>query len=413
MNGKFGLLGEKLSHSFSPIIHAELGDYEYRIYEKKPSELETFLKYGDFQGLNVTIPYKKEVIKYCCDLSETARAVGNVNTIVRLSNGSLYGDNTDHFGFAYLLRNAGINPSEGKTVLLGSGGSSLTVQSVIAGLAAKDIVVISRNGVQNYTNLHNHNDATILINTTPVGMYPNNGLSPLESLAFFPKCQTVIDLIYNPSRTELLLQAEELGIKNTNGLVMLVAQAKKSAELFTGMPIPDKKIESITSKIAKMTQNVVLIGMPGSGKTSIGSVLAKRLDRRFVDTDDWVEKNAGKPISAIFTQDGERVFRSLERDALKALCKEHSLVIATGGGVVTQAKNYRIIRQNSVIVFLDRSITQLPVSGRPLSEREGVDVLATARMPLYEKWSDFVITVCGVEPTAENIHKKLFGGVLP
>jgi len=408
----YGLLGEKLSHSFSPIIHAELGDYEYHIYEKKVDEVETFLRFGDFQGLNVTIPYKKLVTKYCHSLSEDARAVGNVNTITRLSDGSLYGCNTDYFGFAYLIRNMGINPAEGKTVILGSGGSSLTVQSVFSGLGAKKVVVVSRNGDQNYHNLQNHDDATILINATPVGMFPNNGLSPLSNLAFFPKCKAVIDLIYNPARTELLLQAEEQGIKNANGLIMLVAQAKKSAEIFTGIPIPDEKIELITSKIIKLTQNVVLIGMPGCGKTSIGSVLAKRLQRRFVDTDDWVEKKSGKPIPTIITEDGENVFRSLEEDALKALCKEHSLVIATGGGVVTQPKNYRIIRQNGVIVFLNRSISQLPELGRPLSERDGVDVLAAARMPLYEKWGDFTIAVCGIEQTAKEIQKQLFGGML-
>ena len=413
MNGKFGLLGEKLSHSFSPIIHAEFGDYEYHIYEKKLDELETFLKFEDFQGLNVTTPYKKAVIKYCSELSETARAVGNVNTIIRLSNGSLYGDNTDHFGFVYLLRNSGIDPAEGKTVILGNGGSSLTVQSAISGLGSKDVVFVSRNGVHNYNNLQNHDDATILINTTPVGMYPNNGLSPLASLAFFPKCRAVIDLIYNPSRTELLLQAEEQGIENTNGLIMLVAQAKKSAEIFMGMPIPNEKIEFITSKIAKMTQNIVLIGMPGCGKTSIGSALAKRLGRRFADTDDCVEQVAGKSIQAIFIQDGENTFRSLEKDALKTLCKEHSLVIATGGGIVTQPENYRIIRQNSVVVFLDRSVTQLPKSGRPLTERDGINALAAVRMPLYEKWSDFAISVRGIQETVRNIQKQLFGGELP
>ena len=247
---RFGLLGERLAHSFSPFIHAELGDYEYRLYEKKPDELDDFFRYGNFDGLNVTIPYKKDVIRYCRSLSETARINGSVNTITRFADGSLYGDNTDYFGFAYLLKKAGLNCFEGKTIVLGSGGSSLTVQAVLKDMNAPEVIIISRNGTDNYENIWKHSDAQIIINTTPVGMYPNSGCSPIKDFGIFKRCRAVVDLIYNPARTELLMQAEERGILCANGLAMLVAQAKKSAEYFTNSPIDDEKIEAIISNAA-------------------------------------------------------------------------------------------------------------------------------------------------------------------
>ena len=400
---RFGLLGEHLSHSFSPVIHAELGDYEYLLYEKKPDGLDSFLRYGDFDGLNVTIPYKKSVAEYCSNLSGTARAIGSVNTLTRLSDGSLYGDNTDFFGFEYLLKKANVNPVDGKTIILGSGGSSLTVQAVLRHLGAKESVVISRNGTDNYDNIINHRDAIMIINTTPVGMYPNTGVSPIADLDIFQKCLAVIDLVYNPARTELLLQAEARGIFCANGLAMLVAQAKKSAEKFIRADIPDEKIEAIALKIASQTRNIVLIGMPGCGKTSIGSELAKKMNRDFADTDDLITETAGKGIPAIIAQDGEDVFRNFETDALRALCKRSGLVIATGGGIVTQPENRNIIRQNGTIVYLDRDIDQLPISGRPLSEDKGVHALAAIRLPLYSQWSDYTFPVRGVAQTAEDI----------
>ena len=404
---RFGLLGENLSHSFSPLIHAELGNYEYRLYEKKPEELDAFLRQGDFDGLNVTIPYKKSVIPFCGDLSETALATGSVNTITRMPNGSLYGDNTDCYGFSRLLQKTGVNPAGGKTVVLGSGGSSLAVQAVLRDRGAKEIVVVSRHGKVTYENIGNHSDAILLVNTTPVGMYPDNGVSPLPDPGIFRQCRAVIDLIYNPARTELLLKAEERGILAVNGLAMLVAQAKKAAELFTGKPIPDNVIETIASKIARLTLNIVLIGMPGCGKTSIGTALAKKMGRVFADTDAWAAETAGKPIPAIIAEDGEDKFRRLETDALKALCKQSGLVIATGGGVVTRPGNRHIIRQNGITVFLDRDITQLSVSGRPLSERDGTAALAAERLPLYSQWSDYTAVVHGVEQTASDIRKLL------
>ena len=401
--GRFGLLGEKLAHSFSPFIHAELCDYEYQLYEKKPDELDSFFKRVGFDGINVTIPYKKAVIPYCRSLSETARVIGSVNTIVRRPDGTLHGDNTDFYGLAYLFKRAGVGFSCGKTIILGSGGSSLTAQAVLRDMNVPEVVVISRSGADNYENIYKHYDATGIINTTPVGMYPNNGFSPIDDLKNFGNCRAVIDLIYNPARTELLLQAEELGIANQNGLAMLVAQAKKSAECFTNNLIDDSKIEEIIAKIDSKTRNIVLIGMPGCGKTSIGRALAGKTGRQFVDTDDWIVEASGKPIPDIFAQDGEDVFRKIETDALKALCKQSGLIIATGGGVVTRPENKNIIRQNGVVVYLDRDINELPISDRPVSMRDGVNALATVRLPLYEQWSDYKLSVGDVEQTAAEL----------
>ena len=408
---RFGLLGERLSHSYSPLIHAELGSYEYKLYEKQPEELGSFLQHGDFDGINVTIPYKTAVIPFCAELSETARAVGSVNTMIRLPDGSLHGDSTDYFGFLYLIKKTGVDPASGKTIILGSGGSSLAVQAVLRDLNAKDIVVVSRSGRENYENIGRHSDAILIVNTTPVGMYPNNGASPISDLGVFKSCQAVVDLIYNPLQTELLLQAEQRKLTAVGGLAMLVAQAKKASEQFICSSIPDEKIETIVSKIFRLTTNIVLIGMPGCGKSSIGAELARMMGREFADTDEWVVKTAGKPIPAIFADDGEEAFRKIENDALTALCKRSGLVIATGGGIVKRQENRKFIKQNGIIVFLDRDIDELPTSGRPLSEKNGVAALAAARLPLYSQWSDFTVPVRGARQTATDIFEQFSRGV--
>jgi shikimate dehydrogenase len=400
-----GLLGEKLSHSFSPQIHAELSAYEYRLYEKKPEEVESFLRYGGFDGLNVTIPYKKTVIPFCEELSGTARLTGSVNTIIRRADGSLYGHTSDFFGFSYLLDKAEVNPVDGKTLVLGSGGSSLIVQAVLRDKGAKEIIVISRTGSDNYENLEKHRDAKWLINTTPVGMYPNSGISPIPDLGIFSGCKGVVDLIYNPSRTELIQQAQETGIMAINGLAMLVAQAKNSSELFMDTKIPDDVIDRITAKIEYQYRNIVLIGMPGCGKTSIGTFLAKKTGREFVDIDEYIAKTAGKSVPNIIIEDGEDAFRTKETHALQTICKENGLVIATGGGVVTRHENRRIIRQNGIVIFLYRDIAKLPVTGRPLSQRDGIESLAAVRLPLYKQWSDKAVTVHGIEETSADIEK--------
>jgi shikimate dehydrogenase len=405
MKWHFGLLGEKLSHSFSPQIHAELADYEYRLYEKKPEEVEDFLRNGNFDGLNVTIPYKKTVIPFCAELSETARLTGSVNTIIRRSDGSLYGDNTDFFGVSYLMDRANMNPAEGKTLVLGSGGSSVTVQAVLKSRNSPETVVISRTGENNYENLEKHRDAKWIINTTPVGMYPNNGVSPIPDLKIFSECRGIIDLIYNPAHTELLLQAQDAGISAFNGLKMLVAQAKKAAEYFTDTVIADDEIERIVSKITRQSLNIVLIGMPGCGKTSVGIAMAKKMRREFIDTDELITQAAGKPIPEIFAEDGEDKFRTLETSVLQTVCKQSGKVIATGGGVVTRGENRHIICQNGIVVFRERDISLLPVNGRPVSQRDGIETLAAARLPFYRAWSEYTAQGENIEQTAADIQK--------
>jgi len=402
--GGFGLLGKHLSHSYSPLIHKELGDYKYDLYEKNPDEVLDFLRHGEYEGLNVTIPYKKTVIPFCTELSEAAKAIGSVNTITRLTDGSLYGDNTDYFGFSYLLGKSGADLSNGKALILGSGGSSLTAQAVLRDLSKMEVIVVSRSGADNYENIDKHKNAVMIVNTTPVGMYPDNGVSPIKDLKLFRNCKTIIDMIYNPLRTELLLQADDLGISCINGLAMLSAQAKRAAELFTHSLITDDMIETITQKISAKTRNIVLIGMPGCGKSSIGSKLAHKTGRELVDTDEWVIKHAGKSIPAIFTENGEEAFRKLENQALETLCKQRGSIIATGGGIVKRPENRNIIKQNGFVVFIDRDINDLPVSGRPLSERVGIATLAEARLPVYEKWCDFKVKAGFIDETAEDIY---------
>ena len=252
---KCGLLGRKLGHSYSHQIHACLGDYSYTLFEKEPEEVEDFLKSGDFTGLNVTIPYKKTVIPYLAELSPNAKKLGAVNTIVRRKDGTLFGHNTDYFGFASLLKRSGLDVAGKKVLVLGSGGASNTVTAVLTGLGA-EAVVISRSGENNYENLQRHEDAAVIVNATPVGMYPNTGVSPVD-LKRFPKLEGVLDVIYNPARTQLLLDAEALHIPCANGLWMLVAQAKESAEYFTGTSIDDAAIAEIHANLAAQMANIV------------------------------------------------------------------------------------------------------------------------------------------------------------
>jgi len=402
----FGLLGEKLAHSYSPMIHAELGDYEYKLFEKKPDELDSFFRQGNFNGLNVTIPYKKAVLKYCSSLSKAAKTIGSVNTIIKQDDGTLHGDNTDYYGFSYLLKQTKVDVTKGKILILGSGGSSLTVQSVLKDKEAGQITVVSRNGADNYDNIINHKDTILIINTTPVGMYPNNGVSPISDLSFFTNCEYIIDLIYNPSVTQLMFQAENCGIPSINGLSMLVAQAKGSTERFLQSNTPDDKIDKIIEKINRDTKNIILIGMPGCGKSSAGKELAKKLNREFADTDDLIVETAGKPIEKIINEDGERVFRKFETEALKTLCKRSSLVIATGGGVVTRAENRNIMKQNGKIVYLERDINELPTEGRPLSKKEGIEKLATQRIPLYENWCDLKVNATTITQTVDFLFDE-------
>lgn len=383
----YGLLGEKLGHSFSPQIHAMLGDYEYKLFEVAPQDLGAFLEQRDFEGLNVTIPYKKAVMPYLAEISENAQKIGSVNTITVLSDGTLRGENTDYDGFLYLVRRSGIAVAGKKALVLGSGGASLPVIKVLRDLGARAVINISRSGENNYQNIDRHFDADLIVNTTPVGMYPNNLVSPLP-LDGFHRLSGVLDIVYNPQKTKLVLDAEARGIPAFSGLTMLVAQAKRAAELFLDKKIDDARTDSIYEILSKQMKNMVLIGMPGCGKSTVGKALAKRTGRVFVDADAEIVKAAGRSIPEIFAEDGEPGFRSLETKVLEQICKQSGTVIATGGGAVTVPENYNILRQNSTVIFLNRDLAVLPTEGRPLSQQNPLSELFECRLPLYRQFCD-------------------------
>lgn len=386
---KCGLLGRKLGHSYSPQIHAYLGDYSYELFEKEPNEIGDFLKNGDFTAINVTIPYKKDVIPFCDELSPRAIAMGAVNTIVRRPDGSLIGHNTDHFGFSSMVERCGLKPAGKKVLVLGSGGASNTAVRVMEEMGA-NVVIISRRGENNYSNLYLHADASIIVNATPVGMYPNPGVSPLD-LSLFPKLEGVLDMIYNPSRTKLLLDAAQRGLVAENGLWMLVAQAKEAAEWFTGISVSDDVIARIHNTLRVQMENIILIGMPGCGKSTVAALLAEKLGRKSVDADETIAQLAGKSIPEIFAQDGEAEFRRIETQALSQLGMQSGLIIATGGGCVTQERNYPLLHQNGTIFWLERELDLLPTEGRPLSQANKLTDMYKIRKPMYERFADFCI----------------------
>ena len=402
-----GLLGEKLGHSYSPQIHRELADYDYRLYEKAPEQVEDFVRRGDWHGLNVTIPYKKTVIPFCDELSETAAAIGSVNTLLRRADGTIYGDNTDAYGFETLLTGTHPDSIAGqKALVLGTGGASVTVCAVLKKHGA-EVVTISRSGENNYQNLDRHADASLLVNTTPVGMYPKNGIRPVD-LAVFPKLKCVLDVVYNPARTALLLQAEKPGIPHAGGLTMLVAQARRSSELFLGNTLPDEEIPRITKLLSDSMQNIILIGMPGCGKSTVGKILSQRLNRPLLEADADLVKAAGVPIPTIFEAEGEAGFRRRETAILAQLGKQSGTVISTGGGCVTRPENYPLLHQNGTIVWLRRDLDKLAREGRPLSLNADLHAMYATRQLLYQRFADFAVENTGTpEETADAILEVL------
>lgn len=404
---KCGLLGRKLGHSYSPAIHGMLSDYSYELFEREPEQLEDFLLHGDWNGINVTIPYKKSVLPYCRELSSLAKEIGSVNTLVRGRDGSLFGDNTDAYGFESLVKKSGIDVRSKKALVLGSGGASVTVVAMLKRLGAGSVTVISRSGEDNYDNLQKHADARIIVNTTPLGMYPNNGQAAVD-LKTFPDCEGVLDAVYNPARTALLLQAERLGIPCAGGLYMLVAQAKRSSEIFTGSSIPDSEIERIEKVLSAQMQNIILIGMPSSGKSTIAAALGKRLGRPVYEADALIEEEAGMDIPAIFASHGEDYFRQLETQVLRKLGAMSGAIISTGGGSVTREENYAPLHQNGRMIWLLRDTDKLDKTGRPVSLRSDLNELYTQRQPMYACFADAKADNNGtVEETLEQIMEAL------
>ena len=402
----YGLVGRRLGHSWSVPIHAALGCEGYRLIELEPDALASFLARPDIGGLNVTIPYKRDVMPLCDAIDPAAEAIGSVNTIVRGADGKLTGYNTDIDGFLCMARRAGISLAGRKVVILGSGGASLTARAAARREGAREIIVISRAGPDNYENLSRHADAEILVNTTPVGMYPGNGAAPVD-LNAFPHLTGVLDVIYNPRRTALLLQGSARGIPCSDGLPMLVAQAKRAEELFTGRPIPDSENERILSQLRREMTSIVLIGMPGSGKTTVGEALSRLTGREAVDLDQMIAADAGCSIPEIFSREGESGFRAREAAAAAEAGRRTGVILLTGGGIVKTAANYDALHQNGRIYQLVRDLTLLPTEGRPLSQGADLAAMWRERAPLYQRFRDAEIDNSGtVDDTAAAIWRE-------
>lgn len=401
-NFKAGLLGKTLPHSFSPKLHSYLADYSYELFEVNENELENFIKSKRFNALNVTIPYKKAVLPYLDEISDTAEKIGCVNTIVRKGD-KLYGYNTDYYGFMATVKSANIDIKGKKALILGTGGASLTVRAVLESCGALQIINISRSGENNYENLHMHYDAQIIVNATPVGMYPNCDASPID-LAHFKNCEAVFDLIYNPLKTKLCRQADKCGIFSCNGLKMLCFQAKKACEIFCETTVCDGAAEDICAVLEYENKNIVLIGMPSCGKSTLGEILGRKLGRCFVDTDRLIEDKAKMSIPQIFEKFGEEYFRKLETQVLYECALKSGLVISTGGGVVTQNCNLDILRQNSICIFIKRDLNKLCDNGRPLSKSRGIETLYNERLPLYKEFAEWEIDNNG---DIENCTNKI------
>lgn len=406
MGGRiYGLLGRKLGHSWSVPIHRALGCEDYQLFEREPEALAEFLTTADIGGLNVTIPYKQAVMPYCDVIDPAARAIGSVNTLVRRADGRLYAWNTDLTGFQYMAARAKVSLTGRKVLILGSGGASLTVIEASRAARAREVIVVSRRGPVTYEDLQDHSDAEIIVNATPVGMYPRNGEAPVD-LRDFPRCLGVLDLIYNPQRTRLLFQAGELGIPCSDGLPMLVAQAAAAEEHFFGRPVPQAENERILKQLRRDMTNLVLIGMPGSGKSTVGKHLARISGRVAVETDEGIIRRDGRPIPEIFMADGEAAFRLLERQEVIEAGRQSGRIIVTGGGVIKDPLNYESLAQNGRIYHLERSLDHLPVHGRPISQSTDLSVLYAQRKALYESFRDVAVSNDGdPEATAQMIWR--------
>lgn len=394
-----GLLGRTLRHSHSPLLHSLLGSYDYDLFEIPPEQVEDFLRFGPWYGLNVTIPYKRTAYALCDELSPAARLAGNVNTLLRKPDGKIYGDNTDAFGFSYLLGKSGISVSGREVMVLGTGGAAQTVCSVLHEKGAR-VTAVYRSFPKNADLLRRfvadlvpfsspklRRISPILVNATPVGMYPNNGRAPIN-LADFPRCEAVFDLIYNPLRTALLLQAEALEMQGFNGLSMLCAQAAAAASVFTGTPVSYEKIQQAEAALRRKIENIILIGMPGSGKTTLARLLAENLGRECLDSDEEFLRRTGVTPENFLINQGESAFRTIETDILRDLGKRSGIVLSTGGGCVTRPENRALLRQNGRVLWLQRDPDKLALAGRPLLRSSTPRALYEARKNLYADFCD-------------------------
>ena len=410
----YGCIGEKLSHSFSKEIHNALADYDYQLLELKREELKAFFTERSFKSINVTIPYKLDVIPYLDWISDEAMAINAVNTIVN-RNGRLYGYNTDFYGLKGLIERK-VKSFKGKTVaILGSGGTSNTAFAVANSLEAKKVIKVSRKkqeGYITYDELYeSYSNCEIIINTTPCGMYPKAGVAAVE-VNNFPNIEAVFDAVYNPLKSKLILDAEKKGIIADGGLYMLVSQAAYAVEKFIDTTVSLEKIEEVFNKIYKDKMNVVLIGMPASGKSSVGKELEKLLSKSFVDSDIVLSENAGKTISEIFSEYGEAYFRELEKDTIKNISSENSHIIATGGGAILNYENIENLKSNGRIYFLDRPLSMLlTTDDRPLSSnRTDLEKRYNERYELYRKYADVIIDGSGsVKEVAKRIEADFNG----
>ena len=416
----FGLVGHPLGHSWSPEIHARLGSWPYALHDLGPEEVGPFLREGTWQGLNVTIPYKRLAADLADVRSPAVERLGAANTLVRDEGGRIVAENTDVLGFSWMLarfcrERLGASPRavlEGrKALVLGSGGASQAVRYALEEVAGARVVIVSRSGDETYRTLaERHADAALVVNTTPVGMYPNCPASPLDDAALgaLTELAGVLDVVYNPCRTGLCLAAERLGLPFESGLPMLVAQALYASELFQGRDLDDSLVGQIERDILSSTLNVVLIGMPGAGKTRCGRALARLLGRPFVDLDDAIELECGRSPERIIREDGEPAFREAEARVTARCASGSGLVIACGGGVVTRADNYAALHQNGTIVLVDRPLNQLSSQGRPMSQDKGVERLARERMGLYRAWADVTLVCTGsAEGDARRVRALL------
>lgn len=386
---KYALIGEKLGHSYSPMIHSWLGIDNYRLISMPEAELEHFLSGREFSGINVTIPYKKAVMPFLDQISPEAERIGSVNTVVN-RGGKLIGFNTDYFGFLYTADRSGIDFRDRNVLVLGNGGACAAVKTACGDRGAASVKVVSRSGELNYSNVYELADTHIIVDTTPVGMYPDNGKRIIDP-GRFPRCEGIIDLIYNPLCTGLLSDGRKLGIKCAGGFPMLVAQAKYASDIFQGIERDDGIIEDVLKKGLASVSNLVLIGMPGCGKSTVGRSLATMLNRKFLDTDAIAERKTGRSIPWIFDNEGEESFRATERAVIESVGREKGCIISTGGGSVLDEKNVENLKQNGILVFVERDLKKLAVNGRPLSKSGKLEEMYRYRLPFYRKACDISV----------------------